>query len=413
MNNTRRLIYLCIAFLMSSTLFADDEVNENDLQVLREWINTKRQVTVKELGGALSISGEVRSEFQRSRETREGKNQRGINSRCQLPNQAFDVEVNVMLDYRQDRSWASIKLEFDNDAGVFNGTLNKLKLERAYFGIRAVDEATYNIDVEVGRRRIATMLDSKLQFDSFFDGIFVKYDQELEKVGNVYGHAGVFLIDEKSNHYGYLAEVGILNAGNTGFYAKYSLIDWDTKYYKNQIKDLKYKFLISQGILGYRFQPTKWSKAAIAYLGALVNHAARKLEVTNNLRSNYGAYIGFILGELKKKNDWALEANYQILGAQCVPDFDVLGIGLGNACRSNFYSTKSLDPVTRKEIDVLSTKENAGGNVNYRGFVISLDYLLTNNLDIQQSWQQSITLFKSIGPFRRYNQYEIELIYAF
>lgn len=418
-NNKRRVLCLCTALLMGASLYAaDDEVNENDIQVLREWINTKRQVTVKELGGALSISGEVRTEFQRTREWRDGVSQRGIHGRCNLPKQAFDVEVNLMLDYRQDRTWAAIKLEFDNDAGVINGSFHKIKLERAYFGIRAVDEETYTIDVEFGRRRIGTILDSKLQFDSFFDGIFLRYDQELEKIGDVYGHVGTFVINEKQNHYGYLGEFGIQNAYNTGFYSKYSLIDWDTKKYKdkNHVLQRKFKFCVSQLIVGYRFQPATWGKAAIVYLAGLHNHAARKRSLTKNRRANNGGYIGFTLGELKKKNDWAVDANYQVLGAQAVPDFDVAGIGLGNACKTSFNNPRVtlLNP-TQEELEKINHRERRriGGNVNYRGFAVSLDYLLTNNLNIQQSWQQSISLFHHMGHFRHYNQYELELIYAF
>jgi len=42
-----------------------------------------------------------------------------------------------------------------------------------------------------------------------------------------------------------------------------------------------------------------------------------------------------------------------------------------------------------------------------------LQYMLTNNLNLFQEWSQSITLDDHIGPFRRYKQYELELIYAF
>ncbi|HSW86806.1 MAG TPA: hypothetical protein VLG49_04825 [Rhabdochlamydiaceae bacterium] len=413
MNKMPRLLYLCAAFLLGSSLFAAEaEMDENDIQVLREWINTKRQVTVKELGGALSISGEVRTEFQRSREKRNGKEQRGTRSNCQLPNQAFDVEVNLMVDYRQDRTWAAVKWEFDNDAGAISGTFNRLKLERAYFGLRAIAADTCTVDVEIGRRRIGTILDSKLEFDSFFDGIFLKYDQHLEMIGDAYVHVGVFLVDEHHNHYAYLGEIGVLNAGNTGFYSKYSLIDWDTKHYRKSFKEDRFEFLVSQLIVGYRFQPSRWTKGAIVYLAGLYNHAARKLPITGHRRANFGGYLGFTLGELKKRNDWSLDANYQVLAAQCVPDFDVSGVGLGNACKSGFYFNR-VKQANGKEKDEATDRRTAGGNVNFRGYAISLDYLLTNNLDIQQSWQQAITLWDTIGPFRRFHQYELELIYAF
>ena len=96
--------------LLTSHLYADtvdsgEGIEDRDIQALREWVNTKRQVTVKEKGGALSISGEVRSEFQHTFEKINGVSQR---RRPFLPSDAFDVEVNLMMDYRTDTTWASV-----------------------------------------------------------------------------------------------------------------------------------------------------------------------------------------------------------------------------------------------------------------------------------------------------------------
>ncbi len=64
------------------------------------------------------------------------------------------------------------------------------------------------------------------------------------------------------------------------------------------------------------------------------------------------------------------------------------------------------------EGDGPSTVQTAGGTTNYRGYSITFDLLLTDKLDLQQSYQQSITLDHDIGPFRRFKQYEIEFIYT-
>ena len=133
---------------------------------------------------------------------------------------------------------------------------------------------------------------------------------------------------------------------------------------------------------------------------------ARRLPVSDNKKANWGSYIGFSMGELKRKGDWALDANYQFLAAQCVPDFDASGVGLGNVSDSGFYTT-NINNTT------LTTVTNAGGNVNFRGVSITLDYLLSNNLTLQQQWMQSVTLDRDIGPYRKFKQYEIEFIYGF
>ncbi|KAG8171687.1 hypothetical protein JTE90_013413 [Oedothorax gibbosus] len=113
------------------------------------------------------------------------------------------------------------------------------------------------------------------------------------------------------------------------------------------------------------------------------------------------------MGELKKKGDWAFDINGQLLAAQCVPDFDVSGIGTGNASSIGFYTVK-LDGKGG-----LNTIKTAGGNVNYQGYQITFDYLFTNQIDIQLSWMQSIKLNKHIGPYCRFRQVEVEVIYGF
>src|SRR5690242_4121880 len=138
-----RLLVLCLpgltfSSLSASTIDNSGDIDQKDINAVREWINTKRQVTVREMGGALSLSGEVRTEFQSTTEVKDGVKQRGHGSPkygrdgLSLPQNTFDIEVNIMLDYRTDRSWGSIKLEFDNDAGIISGSTNRLKLERAY-----------------------------------------------------------------------------------------------------------------------------------------------------------------------------------------------------------------------------------------------------------------------------------------
>ena len=59
----RCLFLLSTVFVASSAMAATideaDDLDQRDIGALRDWINTKRQVTIKESGGALSISGEV------------------------------------------------------------------------------------------------------------------------------------------------------------------------------------------------------------------------------------------------------------------------------------------------------------------------------------------------------------------
>jgi len=402
--------------LSANTIDNDDDTRSIDINALQEWMNTKRQVTIKEIGGNLSLSGEVRTELQSYGECRDGVKQRGSGSApigpdgTVLPANVYDVEVNIMLDYRIDRGWASIKLEFDNDAGTFNGTLNKLKLEKAYFGARCVDTDSTTFDIELGRRRLGNIFDSNLQFASFMDGVLFRYDVGIDNWGDVYAHLGAFVIDERVNQYGYVGELGFLNIASSGFYSKYSLIDWDTKNYPDRLDNLRFQFLVSQLIVGYKCFPAWFNRPIKGYIAGLYNHKAQAHSITANKKANFGGYLGVSFGEIRKKGDWAFDINYQVLAAQAVPDFDSTGIGLGNAVNSGLYTTVANAKGSKA---IPTTRKTAAGNGNYRGFVATFDYLLTNNLTFQQQWQQAITLDKDIGPFRRFKLYEIEFIYLF
>lgn len=393
--------------LLADTI--DAEHDEQDIQALREWINTKRQVTLKELGGDLSISGEVRTEFQTAKETINGVNQRGSNPSLPAASESYDIELNLLFDYRTDRTWAAVKIEFDNDAGIFNGTVNKLALERAYWGVRFIDADNYTFDGEVGRRAMSTIFDSKIEFGSIFDGILLRYDHAFESIGDLYIHPGVLLVYDRKDQFAYVAEVGFLNIGRSGVYTKYSIVDWDTKHYNQSFINNRFRFLVSQWIWGYRYKIPSINKMLLVYAAGLWNHLARPIELSDHRKANWGAYIGISMGQLRKQWDWAFDINYQAVSAQAIPDFDTSGIGLGNAAKTGFY-TKSIRGYDGggENFD----KKSALGNTNYRGFAVTFDLLVTDKLDWQQSYVQSVTLDSHIGPFRRYRQYEMEFIYT-
>lgn len=415
MDLSRRITLLGLAILLTSAMHGAD-IEEEDMQSLRDWINSKRMITVRELGGQLSISGDVHAELQSTSVVKNGKAQRGRGTG--EPNNRYDVEFNLVVDYRTDRSWLSSRLRFDNDAGLLNdqfgsGKSDKLKLERAYWGYRLIDGDRHTMDIDVGRRGpMVSMFDSRLQFNSIFDGISLKDSYAVDNVGDIYYQIGAFMVNEKKDQAAYVGEAGILNIANTGFYTKYSLIDWDTK--RVHKCRPQFHFIISQMTLGYKWIPQSLDRPVTIYLAGLYNHRARpvkfffdddsSLNVTHGKKANYGGYLGFSIGALKQAGDWAFDANYQVLAAQCVPDLDVSGIGMGSDSKQGFYWNKGAKVTTKSDIE---------GNVNYRGFELTFQYLISNNLNLWQQWRQSITLDKDIGPFRRYKQYEIDFIYSF
>jgi hypothetical protein len=428
----KKLIFLVPAFGLffgSFSLFAQDlelegKQEDMDMDALRTWLREKRMVSIKEVGGDLSLSGEVRVECQVTSEKKDGVQQRGEHGikddkgNILKAFAAFDVEVNLMLDYRTERTWASIKLEFDNDMGQVSGTTNRIALEKAFLGGRIIDGDVFTLDFEAGRRNLNNVFDSKIEFSSIFDGALLRFSKASEEIGSFHNTTAAFLIDDKFDRYGWITEFGLLDIANTGFFLEYSLIDW-TMFNWNRpginwdkptpcnLSTMRIHYLVSQGIIGYQSTIASWGKLLKVYAAVLGNHLAFGVPITENRKQNMGFYVGAALGRIRQHGDWALEIVYQYVQAQSVPDFDSGGIKRGNAAGVGLYTNK-LDGGGGA-----TNNKTAVGSCNFQGVQIELLYAFTNNLTLFQSFQISATLDKNIGPDLRYKQYEMELIYAF
>lgn len=388
-------------------------VNQKDMEALREWLATKRQVTVKQVGGDLSISGEVRVELQDTHEISNGAEQRGPSSpNPSIPTAAYDIEVNLMLDYRTERNWASVRLEFDNNAGNNLNIFDSVTLEMAIFGLRAIDRDRFTLDLEFGRRSMGTVFDSAIEFGSFLDGILLRYNMASDKVGDFHAYFAPFLVNEQRYQWGVVGELGLLNIFNTGLYAKYSIIDWDTKNLEpfskgNPYLQEEYQFVNSQWILGYKFVPKLYDKVTTLYSAFLINTAAKGVPQTHFTKANIGWYAGFSVGKVRKQYDWSFEMNYQYVQAQAVPSYDASGIGRGNVNKVGLYNIKVKDSLQE------TTVQTAVGKTNYKGVLAKLVFLLTDTVSIFQSYAVTTNANKNIGPHVVFRQYEIEMIYAF
>lgn len=398
-----------LGFLSADATTFNERLNQDEVRVLRDWINTKRQITVKERGGNLSISGEVVTEFQSKKETRNGIRQLGPSGVFKTKaEEQFDINFKLMLDYRTDRAWIASRLSFDNNMGTISGSLGNIALERAYVGGRLIEGDTYTLDVEMGRRPLGNIFDSRIQFGSLMDGLVVKYNQGLDYLGDAYLYAGPFIIDEVNNHYGYVGELGLLNVGGTGLYMKYSLIDWYTKHYGDVYQTRRYEFVNSQLTMGYTFLVPHLEQPMSIFAAGLINGAAEKLPVTRNEYARLAYYTGFSLGQLRRKGDWSLTADWQWVEAQAVPEVDRAGIGTNNAEGAGFHTTVVGGGGLSNDDPSL-----ARGQKNYKGIEIVFLYLISSNVTLFQSYQHSWTLNKNIGPDVTFRAYELEVVYAF
>jgi hypothetical protein len=395
---------------MTSFGFGQSPESERDMSAVKEFIKTKRSISVRDKGGMLSLSGDVRFEYQSITESQDGAKQRGSGSGAAtgdatIPgraNHVFDTEVNLMLDYKADKTWAAVKLEFDNDAGALSGTENSLALQRAVIGYNVLEEDAARVDVEVGRRKLYDFLDSKVQFRSNFDGMKVRYQNSFESVGDFYVTLGAFMVDDLTDHYGWVTEFGLMDVMDSGLYAKYSYIDLDKSGVDRWGMDTtmkRFQSRNSQFTLGYKLQPEVLRTDLTLYGAYLFNHAAKKQTITNNKKKNKAWYLGAKLGKVEYAGDWSFDLNYQSVAAQAVADTEVNGIGRGNV-NGDVFATSTVAGTAR-------------GNANYKGYAFEGLYAVTDNLTFGMEYESSNAHDKQIGGRNSYHKFEMEVVYGF
>lgn len=172
---------LCFADVDDNTdgYATETSAKERDFDALQEYIKTKRAITVKEKGGNMMISGDIRGEYYRLHCVTDHKFQRGYDSRHRLLNSLFkrnahradeaaeearkklktdlkenadaatikkdkqtirtsrrtarmarnqlvapyatnefDVQCNLTFDYIAERAWGTIRLQMENPCGI-------------------------------------------------------------------------------------------------------------------------------------------------------------------------------------------------------------------------------------------------------------------------------------------------------
>lgn len=431
---------LAAILVCATAIYADNQesvfenrIHERDFEALRDYLRTKEQVDIKKKSDDLSISGDVRFEWQHITETQDDIRLRGpgVHGLFDLPISMndFDVEFNLKFDYAVGRGWASAHLQFDNGAGIGtldslcfenpegchgSGDKNKLNLKRAYFGYNVWECGTERFDIEIGRRKLYDIFDSVIQFDSRFDGIVLEYTADKTPIGDFYWYLGGFVVDERVNHFAYVTEAGLLNIGGSGIYAKYSFIDWASGNDRNRCwvrHGRGWQYRNSQVTIGYFPDPKVFGRPVEFYGAFLVNHAARDITLkefefiddepvvvdTKHVgKQNIGWYVGVLVGKVKKEGDWSFEVDYEVVQAQAISDCDVAGIGRGNIL-NEFFTEEGI----------------YRGNTNYKGISFDFLYAITDEFNIFANAKFSTAYDAEIGGSHRYSVYEIEAIYAF
>jgi hypothetical protein len=327
----------------------------------------------------------------------------------------FDVEANLTFDYVAERGWGTIRLQFSNPAGVItpdrkaiitdnrrimygSGKVNDLALRKCYGGYNFWEQGTSRFDIEIGRRRLYDVFDSKIEFWSYFDGVLARFTGSYEGIIDLSLKAGAFVIDQNVNHYGYVGEMGLLNLFDTGFDLKYSLIDWDTLHRPNRFERhhaLGTQFLNSQVIANYNFSPDVVSLKTCVYAAYLYNHAARATGWTNHIKAADAYYVGARLGEALRKGDYSVELFYQWVKAQAVPEWDVSSSSRDNPRGVSFYNRRS------------------GGRANFRGWRLEGFYAMTDNWTLNAHFDRIREMDRRIGGTHRSIEFYFGAIFTF
>ena len=449
----------------------DRQLRTLDDQPLRGFVDSKEDISVQIKAKNLDISGDVRFFWQNLQEKgdslyassssdysgsdsfdfrdnyrafRGGHHVDGAN--IPLSTNIFDVEFNLKVKYTFKDAWAMAHVQFDNPAGsraslfcredfpVFNkdgsvvedriskNTKRGLKgsgigaginLRRAYIGYNLYADGVNRVDVELGRRKMDDIFESEIQFSNRFDGLLLKYTTAFDNLFDFYWNIGGFVIDQRVNHFGYVTELGLVDICDMDLAIYYSFIDW-RKHGENRCfnrNPLGANFANSQISFSYTIKPFSGFLEETPfelYGGFLINHAAKKTKFSKFKKENLGWYAGLFVGNVEKKGDWAFDFEYVCVQAQAVPDADVASIARGNIFNENFF-----------DVIPLGTDSYSGyylprrGNGNFYGFRFNFLYGLTDNLTADFVYQWSHADNANLGGRHHYQDFELEIIYAF
>ncbi|MFI5343668.1 MAG: hypothetical protein ACHQUC_05545 [Chlamydiales bacterium] len=463
------------AFGQQETAFENRENNRDDTAV-REFVESKENIDVREKASNLEISGDVRFVWQNKHERgrvlifdesssyeeissidrpnihEEVRSLRGNRyvGRDELPISCndFNVKFNLKVKYDFDKTWAMGHLQFNNQAGITatpecrgelpifdssgsrvvkrepldrrfvghgSGVGGGINLKRAYIGHNLYADGKHRLDLQIGRRQLDDIFMSEIQFDNYFDGVLFEYAGEIDKVSDWYLKAGVFVVDQRVDHFGWATEIGFLHLFDTLWDVRYSFIDWRkdgfTRCFVNDPEGTR--FQISQFTLGYQITPKifKYDVPVELYGAFLINTAAHKNKFTRGKLANLGWYFDLYAGNVVKKGDWSFEFIYAVVQAQAVPDFDVAGVTRGNILANRVNDVAFANSSSSES--GLNGYFVSQGNANYQGCLFDFLYAVTDNFSIDLSYEFSTAVDKHIGGPHNYHNLEFEFLYAF
>lgn len=230
----------------------------------------------------------------------------------------FISELYLGMDHKMLEAWGSYKVQFYNDEnGDFRVGLNK-----AMIGLPIYQNDEMKIGFEIGRTKLSTMFDSRVHFDSYFNGVLMTYDFLIPEIIDFNFRGGINVLDGTRNRYSPVLEAVWNHIASTPITFKYSLVHWDGD------RRCKYKAEVSHFLIQYEFQKYK------LYCAYLLNHKSEEHED--------GFYAGICFGEIKNVHDFMLDINYRYVHNHVIPSHDLNGYLKGFEAKGIFSLSKNL-----------------------------------------------------------------------
>ncbi len=385
----------------------------------------------------LAITAEVKAKWKTQYKRNDGHGTRGIHAFVPVsvptalvptvegarmrfaPANKYTSEVNIYLDYETCRNWVEVKFQFKNDMGIESGSSNKIALQKGWIGYDFFDNEWGDLDAEIGRKPFGEIFDSRLQFDSTFDGALITWRRRWQSTGEFFIHGGPTIVDAKTTQIAVIMEGGVEEAFDTGGYAKLSLAWWkhDGADRYNVYNSPKYRYINPQLLLGYDFKRETIGIPLKLY-GAVIYNCAAEANVSSAGKKRPLAWYATIqFGKLKKCGDMFFDICYQSVGAQSIPNFDLSGIGRGNSTSWGDLPVIAdpTDPINfTNPQDVLILPANQfQGNTNYQGIEVRFYYNITDQLIFKATGDFSQQKTRAVGGGNTNRTGEFQLIYQF
>lgn len=392
-----RKLFIYVA-LFSSPLFAQltptlKQTTRYSVRELEDWL-MKQDRPNYVIPASYTIGGQVSEKWQNVHETLNGAAQ--VGSGTGTSSNQFKTTVELQITYALGRTFGDTRLQFANQGGAFNGTANSISLNRALIGYHFITYGPHTLDALAGRHALNKIYNSQMMFKTPGDGVTGMGYYIWKKVVEYQLWGGVYTSRPGSF---WVVRGRLFNIANLGFYIDYDYVYWGKVKPSSNLTRIRTNYGISQFLVGWDRTPEWLGKNIQVFAALLYNNRAKPHPLSDNKLLNLAGYVGAQVGATKNQGDFSIQGQLQFCQLQALPEWDMAGIGRGNAGKGSLFKA--------------STIRSVNGNTNFQGYSIKLNYALTKQVTITGDFKRSVNLNDGIGWDSSYTNYSISTAYSF